>query len=119
MYEIEEKDDELTLECDAGGHYLTVTYLFVNDDMIDAWLSLKAQPRTLWERIKLAWEALFSKYPFEVNEISLAYFDKAHKLKVMAEKIEKICQKFEQGKFPKKEKYYTDLTETNSTMIIS
>ena len=117
MNEIEEKDDELTLECDAGGHYLTVTYLFVNDDMIDAWLSLKAQPRTLWQRIKLAWEALFSKYPFEVNEISLAHFDKAHKLKLMAEKLEKIYQKLEENKFPKKENYQTDLSETESLVV--
>jgi len=87
---IEEKEDQLCLECDAGGHYMTVTYFIWNGEEVDAWLSIKAQPRTLWERIKLAWEALFSKEPFEVNEISLREFDKAHKLKLFAEKIERI-----------------------------
>jgi len=93
---VEFPDDEIALECDMGGHYMTVTYINVNDKHIDAWLSIKAKPRTYWQRIKLAWEALFSKAPFEVNEMSLTAFDKAEKLKIMAQKIQDVCRTFEE-----------------------
>ena len=63
--QVDFKDDELTLECDLEGHYMTVTYMVVDGEKVDAWLSIKAEPRTLWQRIKLAWEALTSKEPFK------------------------------------------------------
>jgi len=93
--EINFKDDELCLECDGGGHYMTVTYCILDGEEIDAWISIKAQPRTLRERIKLAWEALFSREPFEVNDMSLSGFDKARKLRMFAQKIEKVLEEFE------------------------
>ena len=95
-HEVEFEDDQLILECDSGGHYMTVTYITVDDEYVDAWLAIKAMPRTYWQRIKLAWEALFSRKPFEVNEMSLAAFDKAEKLKEMAQKIQDVLRAFDE-----------------------
>jgi len=91
------KDDELTLECDLGGHYMTVTYMLIDGEKVDAWLSIKAEPRTLWQRIKLAWEALTSKEPFEINDMYLNSFSKAEKLRDFCEKIIEVKKAYEKS----------------------
>ena len=88
-------DDQLTLECDLGGHYMTITYLVMYGKRVDAWLSIKAMPRTFWERIKLAWEALTSKKPFEVNDMCLNHFGKAEKLRDFCNKIIEVRDAYE------------------------
>ena len=93
--QVDFKDDQLTLECDLGGHYMTVTYVVVDDEKIDAWLSIKAEPRTFWQRVKLAWEALTSKEPFEVNDMSLNGFGKAEKLRDFCNKIIEVREAYE------------------------
>ena len=92
---VEFKDDELSLRCDAFGHYMTISYLIVDDELVDAWFSIQAIPRTLWDRVKLAWEALFSRKPFEINDMILASFDKTEKLKAMAQKIQDVVLAYE------------------------
>ena len=74
---------------------MTVTYMIVDEECIDAWLSIKARPRTFWERVKLAWEALTSKEPFEINDMSLNGFNKAEKLKDFCEKIIEVKKAYE------------------------
>lgn len=93
---IEFKDDELSLRCDAGGHYMTVSYIIVDDELIDAWLSIQTMPRTVWDRVKLAWQALFSRKPFEINDMDIASSDKAEKLKAMIQKIQDVLRAYEE-----------------------
>jgi len=90
------KDEQLTLECDCGCHYLTITYWspFESKPPI-AFLTCNREHFDLWSRIKSAFKILLDKEDYW-TEFVLDSFNKAKKLRIMAERIENSFKKWEE-----------------------
>ena len=90
------RDEQLSLECDCGMHYLTVTYYApYENEPPAAFLTVMRGDMSLWERIKEAVRIILGKESIW-EEFLLDDFNKAKKLKLMAEKIENSLKNWEE-----------------------
>jgi len=92
---MDKKNDQVCVQCDCGGHYLTVTYFgpWEKEPPV-AYLTVNRSRRRLWLRLKeaillvLDRERLWDEYTFE-------YFGQIDKLDKMVKKIKKNLKEWE------------------------
>ena len=91
-----DKDDQLCIKCDCGGHYLTVTYFgpWEKEPPI-AYLTVNRSRLDLWSRIREAVSLVLSKDQLW-DEYTFECFGQIDKLDEIVKKIKKNYKEWEE-----------------------